>query len=78
MAGLPRPILGYVGLISVRLDLRMLDGLAAAHPEWTLVLMGTVYRSGCEDALDWLSGLPNVHLLPPVPGEQVAGLRALV
>ncbi len=72
LAGLPRPILGYVGLISVRLDLRMLHRLFAAHPEWTLVLMGTVYRSGCEDALDWLTGLPNVHLLPPVPGEQVA------
>ncbi len=72
LAHLPRPILGYVGLISVRLDLRLLDGLAAAHPEWTLVLMGTVYRSGCEDVLDWLGGRPNVHILPPVPGEQVA------
>ena len=72
LARLPRPILGYVGLISVRLDLRLLDKLAAAHPEWTLVLMGTVYRSGCEDVLDWLSGRPNVHVLPPVPGDQVA------
>lgn len=72
LLGLPRPLLGYIGLISVRLDLRMLYRVLAAHPEWTLVLMGTVYRSGCEDALDWLNGLPNVRILPPVPGDQVA------
>lgn len=72
LASLKRPIIGYVGLISVRLDLQMLDALAARHPEWTLVLMGTVYRSGCEDALDWLSGRPNVCMLPPVSGDQVA------
>lgn len=72
LTGLRRPILGYVGLISVRLDLMLLDALAAAHPEWTLVLLGTVYRQGCEDVLDRLSSRPNVHLLPAVPGDQVA------
>lgn len=77
LAGLPRPILGYVGLISVRLDLARLDALAAAHPGWTLVLMGTVYRSGCEELLDRLAARPNVHLLPAVPGDQVpAHVRA--
>lgn len=73
LAGLPRPILGYIGLISVRLDLRLLCTLAAAHPEWTLVLMGTVYDSGCEDTLGWLKGRANVHILPPVPADQVPG-----
>jgi glycosyltransferase involved in cell wall biosynthesis len=72
LAGLRRPVLGYVGLISVRLDLALLDWLSAAHPEWTLVLMGTVFRQGCEDALDRLVSRANVHLLPAVPGEQVA------
>ncbi len=71
LAGLPRPILGYVGLISVRLDLALLDALAAAHPDWTLVLMGTVYRGGCETLLDRLAARSNVRLLPPVPGDQV-------
>lgn len=72
LADLPRPILGYVGLISVRLDLALLDALAAAHPEWTLVMLGAVYRSGCEVLLDRLAARPNVRLLPPVPGDQVA------
>jgi glycosyltransferase involved in cell wall biosynthesis len=72
LADLRRPVLGYVGLISVRLDLALLDELAARHPEWTLVLMGTVYPQGCEDALSRLAGRPNVRILPPVPGDQVA------
>ncbi len=72
LADLPRPILGYIGLVSVRLNLALLDALAVAHPEWTLVLMGEVDRSGCGEILDRLAERPNVRLLPPVPGEQVA------
>ncbi len=72
LEGLPRPVLGYVGLVSVRLDLGLLDELAARHPEWTLVLIGTVFRSGCGELLDRLAARPNVRLLPPVPAERVA------
>ena len=68
---LPPPILGYVGLVSVRLDLALLDALAARHPDWMLVLVGTVYRSGCAELLDRLAARPNVRLLPPVPAERV-------
>jgi len=68
---LQRPVLGYVGLVSVRLDLALLDELAARHPEWTLVLIGTVFRSGCSELLDRLAARPNVRLLPPVPAECV-------
>jgi glycosyltransferase involved in cell wall biosynthesis len=70
LARLPRPLLGYVGLISVRLDLALLNEIAARHPEWTLVLMGTVYPQGCQDALSRLEARPNVCFLPPVPGDQ--------
>ncbi len=72
LESLPRPVLGYVGLVSVRLDLALLDALAARHPEWTLVLIGTVFRSGCGEMLDRLAARPNVRLLPPVPAERVA------
>jgi glycosyltransferase involved in cell wall biosynthesis len=71
LAELPRPILGYVGLISVRLDLALLDALAGAHPEWTLALLGEVNRAGCGELLDRLAGRPNVRLLSPVPGDEV-------
>lgn len=72
LAELPRPMLGYIGLISVRLDLALLDALAGAHPEWTLVLLGEVNPAGCGDLLDRLVARPNVRLLPPVPGAAVA------
>jgi glycosyltransferase involved in cell wall biosynthesis len=71
LAELPRPLLGYIGLIGVRLDLALLDALAAAHPEWTLALLGEVDRNGCGAALDRLAGRPNVRLLAPVPGDEV-------
>ncbi len=71
LEGLSRPVLGYVGLVSVRLDLALLDELAARHPEWTLVLVGTVFRSGCGELLDRLTARPNVRLLPPVPADRV-------
>ena len=56
----------------MRLDLVLLDTLAGAHPEWVLVLLGEVDRSGCGEALDRLSGRSNVRLLPPAPGDAVA------
>jgi len=71
LADLPRPILGYIGLISTRLDLALLNTLAAQHPDWTLVMIGTVYRDGCEEALNRLEAHPNVHLLPRVPAQDV-------
>lgn len=69
---LRRPLLGYVGLISARLDLDLLDELARRYPERSFVLLGTVYRSGCETLLDRLAARPNVHLLEPVSGAEVA------
>ena len=71
LAGLPRPILGYVGLIGRRLDLELLDELAAAHPEWTFALIGEA-AAGCEAELDRLTTRPNVHLLGTIPASEVA------
>ncbi|MGN6391923.1 MAG: NAD(P)-binding protein [Gemmatimonadales bacterium] len=39
-AGLPRPRLGYFGVLDERLDLGVLAALAAAHPEWQIELVG--------------------------------------
>lgn len=72
LASLNSPILGYIGLISARLDLALLDDLAAAQPAWSFVLLGTLYRNGCEEVLDRLVARANVHFLAPVSGEEVA------
>ena len=58
IASLPRPILGFWGLLKDWVDVDLLAELAAARPDWSLVLIG-------EPATDVsaLERLSNVHLL---------------
>jgi len=49
VAGLPRPVLGYYGVIDERLDLGLVDRLAADHPEWSLVLVGPLAKITPQD-----------------------------
>lgn len=60
LARISRPILGYAGNLSARIDVALLRRLAERHPEWSIVLIG-VARAG--DAVQALGSLPNVHLL---------------
>ncbi len=41
---LPRPRLGYFGVIDERLDLDLVARLADAHPDWSVVLVGPVVK----------------------------------
>ncbi len=58
LAGLPRPILGFWGLIHDWVDLELLATLAHARPAWSIVLIGAAAVD-----LSTLSALPNVHCL---------------
>lgn len=60
---LARPRLGFFGVIDERIDARLLDHLAASHPEWSLVLVGPVVKI---DAAR-LPRRPNVHRLGMQP-----------
>lgn len=71
IAQLPRPLVGYSGHISVRLDLPLLAEIARQHPEWSLPLVGSVYEKGCEEELKDLRALPNVHFLGEKAPQQV-------
>lgn len=63
LAGLRRPLLGYVGAIDTRaFDGELVAQVARAHPEWTFVLAGPSTRAGRRP----LAGLANVRLLGPV------------
>jgi len=55
---LPRPVIGFFGLIADWVDLGLVRHLAAARPGWSFVLIG---KADCDDAL--VRDLPNVHLL---------------
>src|SRR5262249_3098869 len=67
VAGLPRPVIGYFGLIAQDwVDLRLLGHVARAFPEGTLVMLGKVAMD-----VSPLQGLPNVRLLGRKPYESL-------
>jgi len=56
---IPHPRLGFFGVIDERLDLHLLDGLAAARPDWHVVMVGPVVK--IDPAT--LPCRPNIHYL---------------
>lgn len=68
LARLPRPILGYAGNLSGRVDVELLRHVAVSHPEWSLVLIGSAHGGRDVDAL---AGLANVHRLGVRPYPRV-------
>jgi len=60
---LPKPIIGYSGLISRRLDLGLISYIATSHPEWSLALIGEVNDAGCESEFNKLKEMKNVFFL---------------
>jgi len=43
-ASIPRPRIGYCGVIDERMDLDLLDGIAQRRPDWQLVMIGPVAK----------------------------------
>ena len=43
-ADIPHPRLGFFGVIDERMDLELLSGLAAARPDWHVVMIGPVVK----------------------------------
>jgi UDP-galactopyranose mutase len=60
-APLPRPRLGFYGVIDERLDIELIDMVAAMRPEWQLVMVGPVVK--ISPAV--LPRRPNIHWLGP-------------
>jgi UDP-galactopyranose mutase len=62
-AAIPRPRVGYAGVIDERIDLDLIDGVAAARPEIELVLVGPIAKI---DAAD-IPARPNIDRLGMKP-----------
>lgn len=60
LAALPRPVLGFVGVVGEWVDLDLLAGLARSRPDASIVLIGPSVTP-----LGSLVNLPNVHCLGP-------------
>jgi len=61
---LPKPILGFTGLLADWVDIPLIAELARRRPEWSIILIG---RS--DVSLDAFEGLSNIHLLGHRPYE---------
>ena len=59
---LPRPIIGFQGIVGERVDLRLLDKVARRFPRCSIVLLGRR-----EADISGLKRFPNVHYFEPVP-----------
>jgi glycosyltransferase involved in cell wall biosynthesis len=57
----PRPRLGFYGVLDERLDVALLAGLADARPDWQLVMIGPVVKIDPND----LPRRDNIHYLGP-------------
>jgi UDP-galactopyranose mutase len=70
-ASLPRPRLGFFGVIDERLDIALLAGAARARPEWQFVMLGPVVKVDPAE----LPRAANIHYLG---GKSYAELPAYV
>ncbi|MCP9237618.1 glycosyltransferase [Lewinella sp. JB7] len=59
IAALPRPIVGYFGVIDERIDLPLLDGTAERLPDVQFVMIGPLAKISPDD----LPRRPNIHYL---------------
>ena len=58
-APVPRPRLGYFGVVDERMDLPLIDGVASARPDWQIVMVGPVVKIDPSS----LPRRPNIHYL---------------
>jgi len=58
-AGIGRPRLGYCGVIDERINLDLIDGIAAARPDWQIVMVGPTAKI----EPDALPRRANIHWL---------------
>jgi glycosyltransferase involved in cell wall biosynthesis len=72
VADLPRPILGFYGLVAEWVDLEAMRLCAEANPQGSLVVVGDINNADTE-GLARLSALPNVHFLGRKKYEELPG-----
>jgi UDP-galactopyranose mutase len=66
-AHIPGPRFGFAGVIDERIDIELLDQVAAARPDWHFVMVGPVVKIDPAS----LPQRPNIHYLGGKPYEQL-------
>jgi glycosyltransferase involved in cell wall biosynthesis len=62
IADIERPIIGYIGVIQDRVDLKLIESLARANPKKSIVLVGPVW-SEQDDLKKNVDNLENIYFL---------------
>jgi glycosyltransferase involved in cell wall biosynthesis len=69
---IPRPRIGYLGVLKDKLDFHLLSSLARQHRDWSFVFVGPKGHLGrCDGLVAELERMSNVHLLGGKPVEQL-------
>lgn len=76
-AALPRPRLGFYGVIDERMDLELLAAAATARPDWTFVMVGPVVKISPDELprnpnIAWIGGRDYGELPAYLSGWDVA------
>jgi UDP-galactopyranose mutase len=76
-AAIPHPRLGFFGVIDERMDLDLLAAVAAARPDWHLILLGPVVKIDAASLpraanIHWLGGKTYQELPRYIAGWEVA------
>jgi UDP-galactopyranose mutase len=76
-AALPRPRLGFYGVIDERMDLDLLAAVAEARPDWQFVMVGPVVKIAADDLprsanIHWLGGKDYAELPAYAAGWDIA------
>jgi hypothetical protein len=64
LARLRRPIVGYCGNLSHRIDWDLIDHVAVSRPDWSIVLIGEPAK---DERYRATAARPNVHMLGVIP-----------
>lgn len=74
LIGLQRPMIGLVGVLNrERVDIDLLCHLADQRPQWSIVLVGPVWKGLDTDSL---TKRPNIHLLGNKPRQELGAYLA--
>jgi glycosyltransferase involved in cell wall biosynthesis len=67
LSGLPRPIVGYSGVVYDRIDWELVESVCSMRPDWTILFMGLVQQPPPER----VRSLRNLHILGEVSFEDL-------
>lgn len=72
LSSIPRPRVGYVGVIKQHLDLQLMLDVARLRPQWSVVFIGPEGPLGDQaSAMDELRRQPNVHFIERRPQNEL-------